>query len=44
LLNKAQAFIVSRLADDPQKWETFSKLAEDYDGTLPDLLVVVESI
>lgn len=44
LLNKAQALIVSRLADDPQKWETFSKLAEDYDGTLPDLLVVVESI
>jgi len=44
LLNKAQALIVSRLAGDPQKWETFSKLAEDYDGTLPDLLVVVESI
>jgi len=44
LLNKAQAFIVSRLKEDPQKWETFSKLAEDYDGTLPDLLVVVESI
>lgn len=40
----AQQIIAERLGGDLHKWETFAALAEEFDGTLPDLLNAAASL
>lgn len=40
----AQQMIVDRLGSDKMLWETFKTLADEFEGTLPDLLDAVEAI
>lgn len=40
----AQDLIAASLGSDPQRWETFASLAEEFEGTLPDLLHAAASL
>ena len=44
IAHTAQALISSRLGDDSRKWEAFTMLANEFEGTLPALLDMVELI
>jgi len=40
----AQDLIAASLGSDPHRWETFASLAEEFEGTLPDLLHAAASL
>lgn len=44
VIRAAQSLIADRLGNDPRKWETFTAIAEEFEGTLPDLLVTADCI
>jgi hypothetical protein len=44
VVDAAQKLIAERMGTDPQKWEVFATLANEFEGTLPDLLDAVEAI
>lgn len=44
VVDAAQKLIAERMGGDPQKWEVFATLANEFEGTLPDLLDAVEAI
>lgn len=44
VVDAAQKLIAERMGTDPQKWEVFATLANEFEGTLPELLDAVEAI
>lgn len=44
LFQAIHTMIGSRLGDDPRKWEAFTTLANEFQGSLPDLLDTVDLI
>jgi len=44
VVDAAQKLIAERMGDDPQRWEVFATLANEFEGTLPDLLDAIEAI
>jgi hypothetical protein len=44
IVGAAARLITERLGTDPDKWEIFSRLAEEYDGTLPELLETASTL
>lgn len=44
LVHAAQVLISFRLGDDSRKWEAFTALANEFEGSLPDLLDTVDLI
>lgn len=44
VIDAAQKVIADRMGTDPQKWEVFATLADEFEGTLHELLDAVEAI
>jgi len=44
VVDAAQKVIADRMGTDPQKWEVFATLADEFEGTLHELLDAVEAI
>jgi len=44
VIHAAHTLMVEKLGDDRHAWETFASLAEEFDGTLPDLLAAATSL
>jgi hypothetical protein len=44
VVDAAQKVIAERMGADPQKWEVFATLADEFEGTLHELLDAVEAI
>jgi len=44
VIAEVRRLLLDRLGADPQKWETFASLSEEFEGTLPELLYLAANV